>query len=48
MTKKSKFVVIKHLNASSGEQIIGSPLTLNDVFKSTGHPVIFLNSDINE
>ena len=34
---------MKQLNASTGEFTIGSPLTLNEVFTKTGHPVISLN-----
>ncbi len=44
----SRSVPMKHLNASSGDKIIGSPRTLNDVFIRIGHPVIFLNSEIKE
>ena len=41
-TKISKFVFIKHLYASSIEQTIGSPLTLNEVLTTTGQAVISL------
>ena len=47
MTKISKSVPIKQLKAYSGVFTIGSPLTLKEVFIITGHPVFFLNSDIN-
>ena len=43
ITKISKFVPIKQLNASSIEQTIGSPLTLNEVFINTEQFVISLN-----
>ncbi len=46
-TNISRSVPIKHLKASCAVQTIGSPLTLNEVFTITGHPVLFLNSDIN-
>ena len=39
----SRLVPIKQLNASSMEHTIGSPLTLKEVFTSTGQLVIFLN-----
>ena len=42
-TNKSNSVPIKHLNASSGVHIIGSPLTLNDVFTTTEQSVFSLN-----
>ena len=38
---------VEQLKASSGVLTIGAPLRLNDVFTITGHPVFFLNSDIN-
>ena len=44
----SKSVPMKHLNASAGVQIIGSPRTLKEVFTSIGHPVISLNFEIRE
>ena len=37
---------MKHLNASSTEQTIGSPLILKDVLTSIGQLVNFLNSFI--
>ena len=37
--RKSISVFMKQRYASSGEQTIGSPRTLNDVFTSTPHPV---------
>jgi hypothetical protein len=46
-TKKSMSVPIKQLKASSGEQTMGSPLTLNEVLTNTGQPVISLNFEIN-
>ena len=40
------FQYIKHLKASVGEQMIGSPRTLKEVFTTIGHPVFSLNLDI--
>ena len=39
---------MKHLKASVGVHTIGSPRTLKEVFTNNGHPVIYLNFDINE
>ena len=46
-TRISISVPIKHLNASLGEQTIGSPRTLKDVLINTGHSVSFLKYDYN-
>ena len=44
ITSASNGDVQKHSIASRGVQTMGSPLVLNEVFTSTGTPVIFLNS----
>ena len=43
MTKASRLLPIKHLNASSGVFTIGSPLILKDVLTKIGQPVFSLN-----
>ena len=47
ITKISRFVPMKQLNASDIEFTIGSPRTLKEVFTNTGQSVIFLNSLVN-
>ena len=47
-TKMSISVPIKHLNASVGEHIMGSPRTLNEVFTTRGQPVYKLWNIIYE
>ena len=37
---------IKHLNASVGVQIIGSPRTLTEVLTTSGQPVLSFNLEI--
>ena len=39
-------VFLQHLIASLGEQTIGSPRTLKEVFMSTGTPVNLLNASM--
>ena len=46
MAKTSNSVPMKHLKASSGEHIIGSPRTLKDVLTTRGQPVFSLNFDM--
>ena len=44
----SNSVPMKHLKASVGVHIIGSPRTLNEVLTTIGQPVICLNFEITE
>lgn len=47
MTKISIPVQLKVAIASSGDETIGSPLLLNEVFRSVYIPVLSPNDDIN-
>ena len=48
MTNMSRSVPIKQLKASLGEQTIGSPLILKEVFTRIGQLVILLKYDKSE